>query len=58
MKGVKLPVKYRTLLNSTQTWIGRGVDPAWVAKPREIGLLETALIQVATEAVISSESLN
>jgi DNA-binding protein H-NS len=58
MKGVKLPVKYRNPLNPAQTWTGRGVDPAWVAKLRESGLLETSLIQVATEAVSSSASLN
>jgi len=58
MKGVKLPAKYRNPLNPTQTWTGRGVDPAWVAKLRETGLLETALIQVAAEVVSSTESLN
>jgi DNA-binding protein H-NS len=58
MKGVKLPAKYRNPLNPTQTWTGRGVDPTWVAKLRESGLLETALIQVATEVVSSAESLN
>lgn len=58
MKGVKLPAKYRNPLNPTQTWTGRGVDPAWVAKLRESGLLETALIQVATEVIGSTESLN
>jgi DNA-binding protein H-NS len=58
MKGVKLPAKYRNPLNHTQTWTGRGVDPAWVAKLRETGLLETALIQVAAEVVSSTESLN
>jgi DNA-binding protein H-NS len=51
MKGVKLPAKYRNPLNHTQTWTGRGVYPAWVAKLREAGLLETALIQVATDSV-------
>ena len=58
MKGVKLPAKYRNPLNPTQTWTGRGVDPAWVAKLRETGLLETALVKVATEVVSSSESVN
>jgi DNA-binding protein H-NS len=58
MRGVKLPAKYRNPFNPTQTWTGRGVDPAWVAKLRESGLLETALIQVVTDAVSSSESLN
>ncbi len=57
MKGVRLPAKYRNPLNPTQTWTGRGVDPAWVAKLRESGLLETALVQVATEVVGSTESL-
>jgi DNA-binding protein H-NS len=54
MKGVKLPAKYRNPSNPTQTWTGRGVDPAWVATLRETGLLETALIQVATEVTSSS----
>jgi DNA-binding protein H-NS len=36
-KGVKLPAKYKNPLNSNQTWTGRGVDPAWVAKLRESG---------------------
>jgi DNA-binding protein H-NS len=58
MKGAKLPAKYRNPLSPTQTWTGRGVDPAWVAKLRETGLLETALIQVATEVASSTESLN
>jgi DNA-binding protein H-NS len=58
MKGVKLPAKYMNPLNPMQTWTGRGVDPAWVAKLRETGLLETALIQVTTEVVSSTESLN
>jgi DNA-binding protein H-NS len=58
MKGIKLPAKYRNPLNPTQTWTGRGVDPAWVAKLRETGLLENALIQVVTDAASSSESLN
>jgi hypothetical protein len=58
MKGVKLPAKYRNPLNLTQTWTGRGVDPAWVAKLRVSSLLEKALIQVATEVVSSTESLN
>jgi DNA-binding protein H-NS len=45
MKGVKLPSKYRNPLNPNQTWTGRGVDPSWVAKLREAGVLESALIQ-------------
>ena len=45
MKGVKLPAKYRNPLVPNQTWTGRGVDPSWVAKLREAGLLESALIQ-------------
>ncbi len=45
MKGVKLPAKYRNPLDPNQTWTGRGVDPSWVAKLREAGLLESALIQ-------------
>ena len=45
MKGVKLPAKYRNPMDSNQTWTGRGVDPGWVAKLREAGLLESALIQ-------------
>ena len=44
-KGVKLPAKYRNPLDPNQTWTGRGVDPSWVAKLREAGLLESALIQ-------------
>ena len=49
MKGVKLPAKYRNPHNPTQTWTGRGVDPAWVATLRESGLLETALITQTIE---------
>ncbi len=49
MKGVKLPAKYRNPQNPTQTWTGRGVDPAWVATLRESGLLETALINQTIE---------
>ena len=45
MKGAKLPAKYRNPLDPTQTWTGRGVDPSWVAKLREAGVLETALIK-------------
>lgn len=45
MKGVKLPPKYRNPADHAQTWTGRGVDPSWVAKLREAGQLETALIQ-------------
>ena len=45
LKGVKLPPKYRNPLDQSQTWTGRGVDPSWVAKLREAGLLESALIQ-------------
>jgi DNA-binding protein H-NS len=45
MKGVKLPPKYRNPLDQNQTWTGRGVDPSWVAKLREAGILESALIQ-------------
>ena len=45
MKGVKLPPKYRNPLDPNQTWTGRGVDPSWVAKLREAGVLESALIQ-------------
>jgi DNA-binding protein H-NS len=44
MKGVKLPAKYKNPLNPNQTWTGRGIDPAWVAKLRESGQLESALI--------------
>ena len=44
MKGVKLPAKYKNPSNPTQTWTGRGVDPAWVAALRESGQLESALI--------------
>ena len=44
-KGVKLPPKYRNPLDPNQTWTGRGVDPSCVAKLREAGLLESALIQ-------------
>jgi DNA-binding protein H-NS len=44
MKGVKLPAKYKNPLNPNQTWTGRGVDPAWVAKLREEGQLASALI--------------
>jgi DNA-binding protein H-NS len=44
MNGVKLPPKYRNPLDHTQTWTGRGVDPSWVAKLREAGQLESALI--------------
>jgi hypothetical protein len=58
MKGVKLPAKYKNPANSMQKWTLRGVDPAWVAKLRDTGLIETALIQVATDAVSSSGSLN
>ena len=58
MKGVELPAKYRNPLNPMTTWSGRGVDPAWVAKLRETSLLETALIQVATEFVSSSKPIN
>jgi DNA-binding protein H-NS len=47
MKGVKLPAKYKNPLNPNQTWTGRGVDPTWVAKLRESGQLESALIQLA-----------
>ena len=49
MKGVKLPAKYRNPQNPTQTWTGRGVDPAWVATLRESGLLESALITQTKE---------
>ncbi len=49
MKGVKLPAKYRNPQNPTQTWTGRGVDPAWVATLRESGLLESALIAQTIE---------
>ena len=45
MKGVKLPPKYRNPMDPNQTWTGRGVDPGWVAKLREAGILESALIQ-------------
>ena len=45
MKGVKLPPKYRNPMDPNQTWTGRGVDPVWVAKLREAGILESALIQ-------------
>jgi DNA-binding protein H-NS len=45
LKGVKLPPKYRNPLDPNQTWTGRGVDPSWVAKLREAGLLESALIE-------------
>lgn len=44
MKGVKLPPKYRNPSDHHQTWTGRGVDPSWVAKLRESGQLESALI--------------
>ena len=44
-KGVKLPAKYRNPLDPNQTWTGRGVDPSWIAKLREAGLLDSALIQ-------------
>ena len=47
MKGVKLPPKYKNPADHTQTWSGRGVDPLWVAKLREAGQLETALINPA-----------
>ncbi len=43
-KGVKLPAKYRNPLDPNQTWTGRGVDPSWIAKLREAGLLDSALI--------------
>ena len=46
MKGVKLPSKYKNPADHTQTWTGRGVDPSWVAKLREAGQLETALIKL------------
>ena len=45
MKGVKLPPGYRNPQDPNQTWTGRGVDPGWVAKLRETGILEAALIQ-------------
>jgi DNA-binding protein H-NS len=45
MKGVKLSPKYRNPQNPNQTWTGRGIDPGWVAKLRETGILESALIQ-------------
>ena len=45
MRGVKLPAKYRNPLEPNQTWTGRGVDPSWVAKLRDAGRLESALIQ-------------
>ena len=45
MKGVKLPPKYRNPADPNQTWTGRGVDPIWVAKLREAGILESALTQ-------------
>ena len=45
LKGVKLPPKYRNPQDPNQTWTGRGVDPSWVAKLRETGFLESALIQ-------------
>lgn len=45
MKGIKLPPKYRNPLDPSQTWTGRGVDPSWVAKLRQAGLLDSALIQ-------------
>ena len=45
MKGVKLSPKYRNPLDPNQTWTGRGVDPSWVAKLRDAGMLESALIQ-------------
>ena len=47
MKGIKLPPKYKNPADQTQTWTGRGVDPLWVAKLREAGQLETALIKLA-----------
>jgi DNA-binding protein H-NS len=47
MKGIKLPPKYRNPADQAQTWTGRGVDPSWVAKLREAGQLETAIINVA-----------
>jgi DNA-binding protein H-NS len=47
MKGVKLPPKYKNPADQTQTWTGRGVDPSWIAKLREAGQLETALINLA-----------
>ena len=45
MKGVKLPPKYKNPMDPNQTWTGRGVDPGWVAKLREAGILESALIR-------------
>ena len=45
MKGVKLPPKYRNPIDPNQTWTGRGVDPGWVAKLREAGILESALVR-------------
>jgi DNA-binding protein H-NS len=45
MKGVKLSPKYKNSSDPNQTWTGRGVDPSWVSKLREAGMLETALIQ-------------
>jgi DNA-binding protein H-NS len=44
MKGVKLPPKYKNPADPNQTWTGRGVDPTWVAKLRESGQLESAII--------------
>jgi DNA-binding protein H-NS len=44
MKGVKLPPKYKNPADPSQTWTGRGVDPIWIAKLRESGQLESALI--------------
>jgi DNA-binding protein H-NS len=32
-------------MKPNQTWTGRGVDPGWVVKLREAGLLDSALIQ-------------
>ncbi len=49
MKGVKLPPKYKNPADPNQTWTGRGVDPAWVAKLRELGQLESALIPKSSD---------
>ena len=49
MKGVKLPPKYKNPVDPSQTWTGRGVDPIWVAKLRESGQLESALITPPTD---------
>ena len=53
-KGLKLPAKYRNPQDYHQTWTGRGIAPDWVAKLKESGNLEAALVVSQDNGLVNS----